>query len=147
MPDVNISIANPGDIARVNMDVDGMIDNDRGRIREFEIIETRRHEANFYEALVSYGREKLYYSFTLSLERSDNDEDYSILKRHANYSKYVGNYVRWLNADRIKEIISRGPDGCYCSVCKEFYNMAVPNQEDGTLKCYSCRQNPMRAYY
>lgn len=30
-------------------------------------------------------------------------------------------------------------DGCDCVKCKEFYPFAEPNQEDGTLICYSCR--------
>lgn len=30
-------------------------------------------------------------------------------------------------------------DGCHCKKCKEFYPYAEPNQEDGTLICYSCR--------
>ena len=31
-------------------------------------------------------------------------------------------------------------DGCVCKKCKQFYQYAEPNQEDGTLICYSCRQ-------
>lgn len=30
-------------------------------------------------------------------------------------------------------------DGCTCKKCKEFYQYAEPNQEDGTLICYGCR--------
>lgn len=30
-------------------------------------------------------------------------------------------------------------DGLFCIRCKEFFPMAVGNQPDGTLKCYSCR--------
>jgi hypothetical protein len=30
-------------------------------------------------------------------------------------------------------------DGCVCSKCHNFYPYAEPNQEDGTLICYSCR--------
>lgn len=29
--------------------------------------------------------------------------------------------------------------GCLCKKCKEFYDFAEPNQEDGTLICWSCR--------
>lgn len=29
--------------------------------------------------------------------------------------------------------------GCKCKKCKEFYDYAEPNQEDGTLVCWSCR--------
>lgn len=30
-------------------------------------------------------------------------------------------------------------EGCACKKCKEFYNFAEPNQDDGTLICWSCR--------
>lgn len=30
-------------------------------------------------------------------------------------------------------------DGCSCKKCKEFYQYAEPNQDDGTLICYGCR--------
>lgn len=38
-----------------------------------------------------------------------------------------------------KKKSKRDPDGCACKKCKEFYQFAEPNQEDGTLICYSCR--------
>lgn len=39
-----------------------------------------------------------------------------------------------------KEVkIKDGRDGCDCIKCKEFYPFAEPNQEDGTLICFSCR--------
>jgi hypothetical protein len=34
------------------------------------------------------------------------------------------------------------PDGLFCRKCKTWYQFAEPNQEDGTLLCYSCRNNP-----
>jgi len=30
-------------------------------------------------------------------------------------------------------------DGCFCKKCKEFFEYAEPNQEDGTLICWACR--------
>lgn len=30
-------------------------------------------------------------------------------------------------------------DGCTCKKCKEYYQYAEPNQDDGTLICYGCR--------
>jgi len=33
-------------------------------------------------------------------------------------------------------------DGMYCRRCQSFYEFAESNQDDGTLLCYSCRQNP-----
>ena len=38
--------------------------------------------------------------------------------------------------------VRRSPDGMYCKRCQSFYQFAESNQEDGTLLCYSCRQNP-----
>lgn len=35
-------------------------------------------------------------------------------------------------------------DGMACKICKEFFPFAEGNQPDGTLICYSCRQNPYR---
>lgn len=35
-------------------------------------------------------------------------------------------------------------DGMACAKCGEFFLMAVPNQENGTLICFTCRSNPYR---
>ena len=34
------------------------------------------------------------------------------------------------------------PDGMFCKSCKIWYQFSEPNQDDGTLLCYSCRFNP-----
>ncbi len=36
------------------------------------------------------------------------------------------------------------PDGMFCRRCQIFFQYAEPNQPDGTLLCYSCRNNPFR---
>lgn len=36
----------------------------------------------------------------------------------------------------------RSPDGLSCKKCKIFYQYAESNQSDGSMICYSCRQNP-----
>lgn len=36
----------------------------------------------------------------------------------------------------------KGIDGMYCKKCQQFYEFAEPNQDDGTLMCFSCRTNP-----
>ena len=33
-------------------------------------------------------------------------------------------------------------DGMYCANCGNFHEYAEPNQEDGSMVCYSCRNNP-----
>lgn len=34
------------------------------------------------------------------------------------------------------------PDGMFCRKCQTFYKYAEPNQDDGTLLCFSCKSNP-----
>lgn len=38
---------------------------------------------------------------------------------------------------RMREIVKQ--DGEFCKFCGNFFGMAVPNQADGTLVCWSCR--------
>lgn len=33
-------------------------------------------------------------------------------------------------------------DGMFCKKCNNFYEFADANQKDGSLICYSCRNNP-----
>ena len=49
--------------------------------------------------------------------------------------------------DRLESFVEdirfrKHPDGMFCKRCQLFYEFAEANQEDGTLLCYSCRQNP-----
>lgn len=34
------------------------------------------------------------------------------------------------------------PDGMFCCKCRAWYQYAEPNQPDGTLICFACRNNP-----
>lgn len=36
-------------------------------------------------------------------------------------------------------------DGLNCCKCLEFFPMSKPNQEDATLICWQCRDNPFRS--
>lgn len=40
----------------------------------------------------------------------------------------------------VKKGKDRDVDGCFCKKCNEFYMFAEPNQIDGSLICWSCRQ-------
>jgi hypothetical protein len=46
----------------------------------------------------------------------------------------------WLDAKKK----SKHLDGTFCCKCGIFYQYAEPNQDDGSLICYSCRDNPYR---
>lgn len=42
----------------------------------------------------------------------------------------------------LQEQKKNSSDGMYCKGCNQFISLAEPNQDDGSLICYSCRQNP-----
>lgn len=66
-----------------------------------------------------------------------------LARRYGLDSKYIGESAITLRKNNITRISHR-PDGMTCSNCDEFYDKAEANQEDGSLICYSCRQNPYR---
>lgn len=37
------------------------------------------------------------------------------------------------------KLVQSRSTGCMCIKCKQWYDMAIPNQPDDTLICYSCR--------
>lgn len=70
---------------------------------------------------------------------------YSNFEEINNIIDYFGRQYRIVSKqDIIFKKIKFEEDGCKCVNCKEFYPMAVPNQPDNTLICYSCRDNPWR---
>lgn len=146
---------NPGDIAVVWMEADGSIcEEGSGTKRQFPIIGCVNDDGDS-RFLVCYGEEHLYSSSRMSaearlksLEDTAKEHSWFKFKTVHNFHSYDKKFVRFLDRIKINALIKAGPDGCNCKVCKEFYDMAVPNQPDGkTLICWSCRQNPMRAYY
>jgi formylmethanofuran dehydrogenase subunit E len=66
-----------------------------------------------------------------------------LAKRYGMHPKYVGEFGVTLRKNNIIRVSHR-PDGLTCSNCDEFYDKAEANQEDGSLVCWSCRQNPYR---
>lgn len=67
------------------------------------------------------------------------------------FINYDGKFVAWVYIENICEVVKNNidyhNDGCFCKVCTNWYQLAVPNQPDGTLVCWSCRQYPMREFY
>jgi len=56
------------------------------------------------------------------------------------YSPNSGNWTMVPDLEPVaKAAKPKDKDGCDCKKCKEFYPYAEPNQDDGTLICYSCR--------
>lgn len=57
--------------------------------------------------------------------------------------KYLDEEIVYIQENMIASIESTR-NGMTCRICKEHFPYAVANQEDGTLICFSCRQNPYR---
>lgn len=57
--------------------------------------------------------------------------------------KFVDEHILYIHANHVYRINSI-VDGMKCSHCQDFFAMAEPNQDDGTLICYACRFNPYR---
>lgn len=51
--------------------------------------------------------------------------------------------ILYLNSSMVYKV-KAVMDGLTCANCEEFFAMAEPNQENGTLICWSCRNNPYR---
>lgn len=58
-------------------------------------------------------------------------------------------FISWIKSKQLTLVEDIGnkisssiaKDGCVCSWCANYFPMAIPNQSDGTLKCYSCRDS------
>jgi hypothetical protein len=85
----------------------------------------------------------------LSIDEIDNVTDYKS-SWDTKIKSYFGHSVLWLRAIHVQEIESSclanhdKCEGSFCFRCKEYALMAVPNQDDGTFICYSCRFNRFR---
>lgn len=57
-------------------------------------------------------------------------------------NKFIGCSIAYITDTMIVKVQSF-LDGCACIKCKEFYKYAEPNQSDGTLICFNCREYPI----
>lgn len=55
--------------------------------------------------------------------------------------KFLNSSIIYISSHKVAKVAAR-LDGCICCKCEEFFNYAVPNQSNGTLICYSCRNYP-----
>jgi hypothetical protein len=55
--------------------------------------------------------------------------------------RFLGENITYIHENMIVKVESK-QDGMACRICHDFYPYATVNQEDGTMVCYSCRQNP-----
>jgi hypothetical protein len=57
--------------------------------------------------------------------------------------KFEGEWGAFIRPSQIFRL-ERRYDGMQCRNCDEYYDMSEPNQENGTMICYLCRQDPWR---
>ena len=58
--------------------------------------------------------------------------------------KFIGSRCFYITEHKVAKIYAK-LDGMCCQRCKEFFPMAVPNQEDGkTMLCFLCRKYKYR---
>jgi hypothetical protein len=69
--------------------------------------------------------------------------DHRVLKKYGIDPRFLGEEMVHAHESMISDVVQK-LDGMACSICKEFFPMAAANQEDGTLICWSCRDNPYR---
>jgi len=55
--------------------------------------------------------------------------------------RYLNENITYIEDGMIVRVDSK-QDGLACKICHDFYPYATINQEDGSMVCYSCRQNP-----
>lgn len=57
--------------------------------------------------------------------------------------RFIDSYINFITDDQIVRLYRR-MEGCSCIKCNEFYYLAEPNQSDGSLLCWLCKQNKYR---
>lgn len=69
-----------------------------------------------------------------------DDRDCRLLNINGRYSGENILYVSEAMICKVNTVL----DGCACMRCEEFFQYAIPNQEDGTMICWQCRFNRFR---
>ena len=99
-------------------------------IKTFEIVATDNH--GFY----------LYVPHYYALKGTSIADQYQC-KVLGIDKKFLNESIIYVRGNMIASV-HETMDGLSCKICREFYQYASSNQSDGTLICYSCRQNPYR---
>lgn len=107
---------------------------DHDDIRQFEIIAAKAeyYSTNYHLFVPHY----LTVKGTVKIDRF-------LIRDLKIHSKFLGEDAICIPEKQIcniKYIMS----GLCCVVCGDFYEYAEPNQPDGALICFSCKQNPYR---
>lgn len=80
-----------------------------------------------------------YYSIKNKIKIQETQtEEYDLPK------SFIHKTILLVRDDQVCGVKKAGMDGMFCCQCGMFYPWAVANQENGTLKCFQCRQDPWR---
>jgi len=104
--------------------------NEYDEVRTFEVVARDAH--GYY----------LYVPHYIVLKESVIADKYRCNTLNIDY-KFLDEHIIYISQSQIYKV-SKIMDGMKCCNCQEFYDMAEPNQDDGTLICYACRFNPWR---
>jgi len=99
-------------------------------IKTFEIVAVDSYECGYY----------LYVPHYFLLKETTVVTSYSCKTLGIN-KKFLNENIVYIPENMVANIQER-LDGIACCKCKDFYPFAASNQENGTLICFSCRQNP-----
>ena len=99
-------------------------------VRTFEIVSVDKH--GYYLFVPSY----------VYIKKSVTADVYQC-KHLGIDNRFIDEQIVYIQENQVYRV-SAVLDGMSCIVCQEFFFMAEPNQENGSLVCYSCRKNPYR---
>lgn len=99
-------------------------------IKTFEIISQDRH--GYYLYVPNY----IFLNQTTKLDKY-------LCKQLQIDEKFIDENIIYISENLIYQI-SSVLDGAFCVICNTFCQYACANQPDGTLICWSCRQNKYR---
>jgi hypothetical protein len=124
---------NPGDTILCRLKEDAVVNpynSDFDSVKSFDII-----------AVDSLG----YYLFIppYTFIKGSVTADLFFIKQVKLDKKFLGDSILYIGEGYVYKIKSQ-IDGCACVTCKNFYHQAVPNQENGSLICWSCRSDKHR---
>jgi hypothetical protein len=88
------------------------------------------------EGYFVYVPQSVYLKDTIEINKS-NYRKFNVLKR------FVGGQAYYITDFKICDLYKKS-DGVCCVRCTDFFYLAEPNQPDGTLICFLCRQNRFR---
>jgi hypothetical protein len=57
--------------------------------------------------------------------------------------KFINDHMTYIRKSHVVSFEWRC-DGMHCNKCDDYFEKAESNQADGTMTCWSCRQNPWR---